>query len=423
MTGFKAHLSYKESGVEWLGKIPIDWKLIKLRYVCDINTGNKDTQDSVPEGEYSFFVRSDVVEKINKYTHNEEAVLTAGDGVGVGRVFHYFKGKFAAHQRVYIFTNFKNVSAKFIYYYLKSNLAFEVLKSNAKSTVDSLRKPMLSNFIVSLPSMDEQEKIVVFLDQKIVQIDAILEKKKQQIQSLQQYRQSLITETVTRGLNPNMDMKDSDLEWVDKIPAHWNVKKIKFLFDYIDERNKNPNATLLSLFTEIGVKPRSEMEEKGNKAQTVIDYKKVKEGDIIVNKLLAWMGAIARSDYKGVCSPDYDVYRGRKGIVDSNYYHYYFRSLNFKGDCYKYGRGIMMMRWRTYPDQFKSIPVIIPPIKEQVEIANYLNEKCEEIDQTIKDINALIEKIKDYRQSLIYEAVTGKIDVRNYTESELEVKM
>src|SRR5699024_3735888 len=111
---------YKDSGVEWIGKVPEKWESVKLKYLSGVETGNNDTQDKEPEGKYPFFVRSKHVERINDYEYDREAIMTAGDG-DVGKIFHYFNGKFAVHQRVYIFSHFKKVFGKFLFYYLKSN--------------------------------------------------------------------------------------------------------------------------------------------------------------------------------------------------------------------------------------------------------------------------------------------------------------
>ncbi len=138
MRSWKRYPKYKDSGVEWLGEIPDGWNIIKLRFVSSIFTGSKNTEDSEESGEYPFFVRSQNIEYLSNYSYDCEAILTAGDGVGVAKVFHYYKGKFDAHQRVYILTNFQNISGSFLYNYIKENFAKEVLKLSAKTTVDSL---------------------------------------------------------------------------------------------------------------------------------------------------------------------------------------------------------------------------------------------------------------------------------------------
>ena len=130
-----------------------------FKYLCKIQTGSQDTQDAVDEGHYPFYVRSPIVERIDKYVFDGEAVLMAGDGVGAGRIFHYVNDKFGCHQRVYIINSFKHVIGKFLYYYMQSFFSLEVEKGSAKSTVDSIRLPMLQNFLVCYPTIAEQNNI------------------------------------------------------------------------------------------------------------------------------------------------------------------------------------------------------------------------------------------------------------------------
>ena len=179
-----------------------------------------------------------------------------------------------------------------------------------------------------------------------------------------------------------------------------------------DEKNYKPleEVQLLSLYTDLGVFPHGEQEERGNKAVKAEGYKVVYDGDIVVNIILAWMGAIGRSAYNGVTSPAYDIYKPLEGVC-SEYYHYMFRTKVFSGECYKYGRGIMAMRWRTYSSEFKSIKVPVPPYEEQKTIAKYLDKKCSMLDKTIGDRRSAIEKLQAYKKSLIYEVVTGKKEV------------
>lgn len=228
MTDPEVYPEYKNPNIEWLGNIPKDWDIVKLKYLSKVETGNNDTQDRSPEGIYPFFVRSKNIEKADHYEYDREAVLTAGDG-DVGKVFHHYKGKFAAHQRVYIFSGFRKTIGKFLYYYLKSNLAYEVLKSNAKTTVDSLRRVMLTEFPVALPTIENQKQIVEFLDIKISQINSLISKKERLIYLLGENRQAVITEAVTKGLDPNVKMKDSGIEWIGEVPEHWDIKKLRYL--------------------------------------------------------------------------------------------------------------------------------------------------------------------------------------------------
>lgn len=196
--GLDKTVPMKDSGIDWIGQVPEGWGVERLKYLVEISTGTSNTQDRTVESEgYPFFVRSQNVEKLPTYTHDTEAILTAGDGVGVGKVFHYYKGKFTAHQRVYILSNFKNIESKFLFYYVSINLKNEVSLGGAKSTVDSIRMPMLSNFMVSIPSSTEQHNISNYLDCEIKRIQAMIEIKQNQIENIDKQRQTLIYDYVT----------------------------------------------------------------------------------------------------------------------------------------------------------------------------------------------------------------------------------
>lgn len=206
-------------------------------------------------------------------------------------------------------------------------------------------------------------------------------------------------------------MKPSGVEWIGDIPQEWEVQRIKNLFSLRDERNFKPlsDVNLISLYTDLGVVQRNEIESPtGNKASNADGYKLVYENDIVVNIILCWMGAIGRSNYNGVTSPAYDIYTPLKE-TNSYYYHYYFRTTGFSGDCYKRGKGIMAMRWRTYSDDFRDIRVLYPPLTEQQRIAEFLDRKCAEIDSIISKTKATIEQYKALKQSVITQAVTKGI--------------
>ena len=172
----------KDSGVEWIGEIPEDTKLIQLRYIADITTGNMDTQNREDDGEYPFYVRSPKVERSNQYSFDDvEAILMAGDGVGAGRVFHYVQGKYACHQRVYRMNDFRYVQSLFLKYYLEVLFPMIMDQGSAKSTVDSVRLPMLQEFKVVVFNEAEQQKITDFLDEKVEEIDSVIAKIKETI--------------------------------------------------------------------------------------------------------------------------------------------------------------------------------------------------------------------------------------------------
>ncbi|MCX5961585.1 MAG: restriction endonuclease subunit S [Cyanobacteria bacterium] len=200
--------------------------------------------------------------------------------------------------------------------------------------------------------------------------------------------------------------KDSGVEWLGEIPDHWEILRTKNIFRLSAEpAEKNNNHELLSVYSDIGVKPRRELEERGNKASTTDGYWIVKKGDVIVNKLLAWMGAIGVSYYDGVTSPAYDILRAYKPI-DSKFYHYLFRSPICLSKLKQHSKGIMEMRLRLYFDEFGNIKLPYPCFEEQKRIVEFLDRKCGEIDEAIAKKQRLIELLEEQKTILINQAVT-----------------
>lgn len=195
--GLDPNAEMKDSGVDIIGMMPEHWSLIRQRFLCKTTTGDHDTQDADPDGQYPFYVRSPNVEHSNTYTFDGEGILMAGDGVGAGKVFHYATGKIAIHQRVYCFYDFCKILPRFYFYYMSSLFSTEIDKGSAKSTVASVRLPMLKDFEISLPPKDEQEAIVAYLDSKCATIDGVIAEKEALIGELETYKKSLIFETVT----------------------------------------------------------------------------------------------------------------------------------------------------------------------------------------------------------------------------------
>ena len=195
--GLDPNAKMKDSGVEWIGEIPMDWKIQRLKFICTIETGNQDTQNADPEGTYPFYVRSPIVERCNKYTFEGEGILVAGDGAGAGRVFHHAFGKYAVHQRVYRLANIKNIESNFLFYFLSSLFCREMDRGSAQSTVPSVRLPMLQNFKICIPTDREQNRIVKYIGNKCKQIDTLVSLKQEKIDELKDYKKSVIYEYVT----------------------------------------------------------------------------------------------------------------------------------------------------------------------------------------------------------------------------------
>lgn len=195
--GLNPYAPMKPSGIEWLGEVPAHWDVKRLRFLCDIGTGDADTADAVDDGAIPFFVRSPIIERIDAYTHDCEAVLTAGDGAGVGKVYHHFEGKFRAHQRVYIFSKFDGVLGRFFYSYMSEMFAKVVLEGTAKSTVESLRRPLIADFWITVPPMTEQCCILGQIKHDSERLDELTLAAEAAIRLLDERRAALISAAVT----------------------------------------------------------------------------------------------------------------------------------------------------------------------------------------------------------------------------------
>ena len=405
----------KDSGVEWIGEIPKDWNCMRLKFAF----GNSNVGESVDkelyssdENGYIFYtaganpVKTSYTEfPMWKYTTDNDILLARN-----GTPYIYLPSKDAVYSDHIIRINIKDgYCRRFLRYCLQRSIESIIVDSVSIATWSiSLWKEQK----LPLPYYHEQKYLADYLDSKCSKIDEIIEKQQAIIKKLKEYKFSIITEAVTKGINPDVELKDSTIDMCEQIPVHWSISQNRYLFLLRDEKNYKPleEVRLLSLYTDLGVFPHGEQEERGNKAVKAEGYKVVYENDIVVNIILAWMGAIGRSAYDGVTSPAYDIYKPNENVC-SRYYHYLYRTKPFSAECYKYGRGIMAMRWRTYSSEFKSIKVPVPPYIEQCQIADYLDSKCEMLDKTIADRNKAIDILQEYKKSLIYEVVTGKKEV------------
>lgn len=195
--GLDPDVPMKDSGVEWIGKIPNSWQIVRFRFIAKITTGNQDTQNATTDGNYPFYVRSPIVEKSDTYTFEGPGILMAGDGAGAGRIFHLVDGKYAVHQRVYRFYDFKFIVPELLKLFLETQFSTVMDYGSAKTTVPSVRLPMIQDFPVCIPTKAEQMMMITYLKNKIKKIDSLVAIKQEKIDKLNDYKKSLIYEYVT----------------------------------------------------------------------------------------------------------------------------------------------------------------------------------------------------------------------------------
>lgn len=289
--------------------------------------------------------------------------------------------------------------APFIVYAI--NAFKSTLESAANGTTfQELSSRGIAESSIPLPDFVTQQQIVQYLDKETAKIDRLIAKQRELISLLEERLSAFMENALVKGISHD---NASPMEW----------RRVKHLFKLRDERNhlEREEVTLLSLYAKHGVRKYDEIEERtGNPVRTVQDYKCVHAGDIIVNIILAWMGSIGRSPHDGVISPAYDIWTPLEG-VSSRYYHYLFRTKWFSGECYKRGKGIMMMRWRTYADQFGDIRVPFPTQQEQDYLVNLIEREESQVQNLISKCQRMINLLQERRSALITAAVTGQIEV------------
>lgn len=401
----------KDSGIQWVGIIPADWECRRLRFLCEIQTGNQDTQDSIPDGLFPFYVRSPIVERSNKYTFEGPAILMAGDGAGAGRVFHYVDGKYGCHQRVYSLQKITDINRRFLYYYLSNLFYREIEIANSKSTVDSVRLPMLQNFQVVFPNDHKQKKIVEHLDSKCAEIDAVLNKTRTSIEEYKKLKQAIITQAVTKGIRGDRPMKESGVIWLDAVPAEWTISKIKYTI-FPKEKPVLPMDEVITCFRDGTVTLRRNRREEGFTISfTENGYQGVDVGDLVIHGMDTFAGAIGCSDSRGKTSP---VVHVCSTVGNNRYFMYFLRYMAYSGVLMDFSNGVRI-RSSDFRN-FKKLAVfemLVPPLREQNKIVDYLDSTLAKIDQVIKQKEILISELEACKKSAIYEYVTGKREVPN----------
>ena len=281
------------------------------------------------------------------------------------------------------------------------------------ATREALTQEIIGNLEIPLPSIPTQREIANFLDRKTGQINELIRIKERRIELLQEQRTALINQAVTKGLDPNVEMKPSGVEWIGEIPKHWKIRKNKHIFDERNDRSVAGNEELLTVSHITGVSPRIEKNVNMFLAETLEGYKHCSVGNLVINTMWAWMGALGISEFDGIVSPSYNVYQLKNGEYLPKYYDYLYRTPNHVSEIIRWSKGVWHSRLRLYPDAFFSMSTITPPFIEQVYIVDFLNHKNQQIDELIAAEQRKIELLKEYRQSLISELVTGKIDVQS----------
>ena len=429
----------KNSGIEWVGEIPAEWKAIKVKYILSANDGGvwgnepEDTEadkivlrstEQTIDGKWCIenpAKRNLKGIALQKYVIKPNDLLmtkSSGSGLHIGKTTlanDYFLDKECYYSNfIQRLRGKKDKSIpQYLWYIFNSIFVREqfVYLQNSTSGIGNINSDNINDVIMPLPPLSEQKAIAEFLDKKCGEVDALIADIQQEIETLEQYKRSVITESVTKGLDPSVPMIDSGAGWMPTVPAHWLVEKIKYHLHLKTQKNMS-DRQVLSLYRDYGIVPKDSRDDNHNvTSEDTSSYRFVRVGDFVVNKMKAWQGSVAVSQYEGIVSPAYFVYEFIDESFDKKYFHYLLRNKSYTIEFMRLSGGIRVGQWDLPAAAFENTLVLIPPIEEQQQIADYLDKKCKEIEEIIAAKQSQIETLESYKKSLIYEYVTGKKEV------------
>ncbi|WP_427158317.1 restriction endonuclease subunit S [Aliinostoc sp. HNIBRCY26] len=427
MGKYQGYEKYKDSGVEWLGKIPEHWKVTRAKFVSDIFVPQRNKPELNLDDGLPWLTMDDMLgDRVShtKFKVTKEASINAGSkSLKKGSVIASCIGNFGVctindvdviiNQQLQAFIPNSHIIPEYLRELVKiSSDYFQMIATAA--TVIYVNQAGFANMPITLPPPDEQEKIARFLDHKTKQIDDLIAKKEALIEKLDEKRTALISHAVTKGLDPNVPMKDSGIEWLDEIPENW--KRIPFRWCcYITEGQVDPTQPK---FKDLPLIAPNHIESQTGKLvakETAEDQGAIsgkyfyKSGTLLYSKIRPALVKACISDEDGLCSADmYPIKTA--GILSNKFMLYQILSKNFTQLAILVSDRVAMPKVNR--ETLGGFPILVPPLKEQQQIVDYLDEQTASITQQKAKIQQAIELLKEYRTALITNAVTGKIDVR-----------
>lgn len=424
---------YKKVDVPWLDEVPSHWELARLKnYITSINGyafSSSDFRDfgirviRISDFNESGFVDDSIVRvdekyynKLKKFQAKNKDIILCLTGGTVGK--YYFvdniQEPMLINQRVGIIRNKDSMDSKFLKYLVSSNIVQTIVDFSKNSLNDNISLDVIERIKVPIPPKEEQEQITRFLDWKINEIDRLIEIYIKKISRLNDLKDLMISNYIFNGINRNIKFKKVGLSYIDQIPENWELEKIKFNFEIVKSIAGKEGYNVLSI-TQQGITIKDISKNEGQMASDYSKYQFVEVGDFAMNHMDLLTGYIDISKYFGVTSPDYRVFRikNKLKIYDKYYllmFQYFYKSRIF----YKLGQGASHMgRWRLPADNFLNMKIPVPSYKDQVKIVDSINSKSDILNHQIERLKSIVFSLKNLKQSLISDAITGRIDVRN----------
>ncbi len=415
--------SYRDLGIDWLGKLPSGWEAIRMKFLfkdTSIKNRAKETLLSVTQNQ-GVVPRDWVENRMVMPSGNLESFKFIEKGDFAISLRSFEGGLEYCHHDGIVSPAYTVLKAKRknlfdgYYKYLFKSQAFI---SELQTSIVGIREGKnisyeeLQYSLLPIPAENEQTAIAKFLDKKTAQIDEAIAIKEKQIELLKERKQIIIQQAVTQGLNPNARMKNSGVDWIGDIPEHWDVKRAKYLLNEVDERSMSGEEELLSVSHMTGVTPRSEKNVTMFMAEDYSGSKLCHSGDLVINIMWAWMGALGVSDRTGIVSPSYGVFREKvRKTFNPSYLEYLLKSAKYVEYYNRVSTGLHSSRLRFYGHMLFAMKIGFPPYAEQCEIIDFLAKQTSKLDKALSSTLEQIARLKEYKATLINSAVTGKIKV------------
>lgn len=386
-------------------RYPAHWTSQKLKYVASLRSGEGITSDDISDaGEYPVFGGNGVRGYASSYTHEGMYPLIGRQGALCGNI-NYASGKFWASEHAVVVS----VRHGHVVHWLGEVLRSMNLNQYSQSAAQpGISVEVIENLSIPVPPEPEQEVIASFLDRETARIDGLIAEKERMLALLDEKRAALISSVVTRGVAPHALFKPSNQEWLGETPAHWRVERAKNLFSVRDERSDDGSEVLLTVSHITGVTSRSEKDVYMFEADDKAGYKRCMPGDLAINTLWAWMGAMGISPLAGIVSPDYHVYTS-KGELLPEYIDLLCRSRPFVAEVSRWSKGVWSSRLRLYPENFFEMRLPVPPHDEQVAIVRAVEEDQGKANALRESLKLSIRLAQERRAALISSAVAGQI--------------
>jgi len=418
----KRYSTYKDSGVNWIGEIPSHWETRKIKYIFTERSekGYPDEPVLCSTQKYGVIPQSMYENRVVVVNKGLEGLKLVRKGDFVISLRSFQGGIEYAHYRGIISAAYTileldhGIDADFLKYLLKSYYFVQLLQTCVTGIREgqNINYALLRKNFIALPPLSEQRAIVSFLDTELGKIDTYMDKEQQLIERLKELKQSLIAHAVTHGIDPNVKMKPSGIDWIGEIPEHWKLLRAKNMFQRMN-RPVRPEDETITCFRDGQVTLRKRRRLEGfTESFKEIGYQGIRKGDLVIHQMDAFAGSIGVSDSDGKGTPVY-ICLQPKGSENNFYYAYLLREMARTGYIKSLYRGI---RERSSDFRFETLAKLflpIPPASEQRAIVDYLQDKTSKIDKLITEKTREMEYMKELRQRIISDAVTGKIDVRS----------